>query len=183
MLSPQVAFVPRNVTIAGLIQACAEKRITFSEACERIAKMGYKTTSVYEMVRALRDENQRLMANPAPVGLWRVHDCADGWIYYDTEKEARASKEAQNGALVEPVTPEGDRLMPYGSLGAERVRESFNPSHDSTVDKIKRYTADLIDLCEHDLKHLDPRLAALAQTAYEEAAMWAVKAATTERKP
>jgi len=67
------------------------------------------------------------------------------------------------------------------SLGANRVRESFNPSGTSMVDKIKRYTADLIDLCE-DLKHLDPRLASLAQTAYEEAAMWAVKAATTEKK-
>jgi hypothetical protein len=48
------------------------------------------------------------------------------------------------------------------------------------VDKLKRYTADLIDLCE-DLKHLDPRCADLAQTAYEEAAMWAVKAATTKK--
>ena len=68
----------------------------------------------------------------------------------------------------------------HGSLGAQRVRESFNPSKDGMVDKIKRYSADLIDLCE-DLKSLDPRLAALAQTAYEEAAMWAVKAATTPK--
>jgi hypothetical protein len=34
---------------------------------------------------------------------WRVKDYADGWIYYVTEKEARASDEAQNGALVERV--------------------------------------------------------------------------------
>jgi hypothetical protein len=75
------------------------------------------------------------------------------------------------------------------SLGANRVRESFNPSKDNVVDKLKRYTADLIDLCE-DLKNSAPeplraeqgRLAALAQTAYEEAAMWAVKAATTPKK-
>ena len=67
-----------------------------------------------------------------------------------------------------------------GSIGALRVREDFNPSKDSVVDKIKRYTADLIDICE-DLKPLDGRLAALAQTAYEEAAMWAVKAATTKK--
>jgi hypothetical protein len=71
-------------------------------------------------------------------------------------------------------------LTMSGSIGADRVRESFNPSKDNMVDKIKRYTADLIDLCE-DLKQLDPRLAALAQTAYEEAAMWAVKAATTKK--
>lgn len=68
-----------------------------------------------------------------------------------------------------------------GSLGAHRVREGFNPSNDDVVTKLKRYTADLIDLCE-ELKPLEPRLASLAQTAYEEAAMWAVKAATT-RKP
>jgi hypothetical protein len=67
------------------------------------------------------------------------------------------------------------------SLGAQRVRESFNPSGDTMVDKIKRYTADLIDLCE-ELKTLDPRLAALAQTEYESAAMWAVKCATTPKK-
>jgi hypothetical protein len=78
------------------------------------------------------------------------------------------------------------------SLGARRVRESFNPSKDSLVDKIKRYTADLIDLCE-DIKHdqgvattaMDmekARCAALAQTHYEDAAMWAVKAATATKK-
>ncbi len=67
-----------------------------------------------------------------------------------------------------------------GSIGAHRVRENFNPSHDNVVDKIKRFTADLIDLCE-DLKELEPRLASIAQTSYEEAAMWAVKAATTKK--
>ena len=67
-----------------------------------------------------------------------------------------------------------------GSIGAQRVRESFNPSGDDMVNKIKRYTADLIDLCE-ELKPLEPRLAALAQTSYEEAAMWAVKAATAKK--
>jgi hypothetical protein len=66
------------------------------------------------------------------------------------------------------------------SMGAQRVRESFNPSGDVMVDKIKRYTADLIDLCV-ELNDKDPRLAALAMTAYEEAAMWAVKAATTRK--
>lgn len=70
-----------------------------------------------------------------------------------------------------------DPNVVVGSLGAHRVRESFNPGGNEMVNKIKRYTADLIDLCE-ELKHQDPRLAALAQTAYEEAAMWAVKAAT-----
>lgn len=67
------------------------------------------------------------------------------------------------------------------SIGEDRVRVTFNPSADSVVDQIKQQTAKLIDLCE-TLKSLDPRLAALAQTQYEDAAMWAVKAATTSVK-
>lgn len=64
------------------------------------------------------------------------------------------------------------------SLGKDRVRAGFNPSGDPRVESIKSLSAQLIDICE-DLKASDPRLASLAQTAYEEAAMWAVKAATT----
>lgn len=64
------------------------------------------------------------------------------------------------------------------SIGELRVRAEFNPSADSVVDLIKQRSAELINLCE-GLKEKDGRLAALAQTAYEEAAMWAVKAATT----
>jgi len=78
-----------------------------------------------------------------------------------------------------------NQTLHNGSLGAQRVRESFNPSGNELVDKIKRYTADLIDLCnaEQD-KHEDPekgRLYSLAMTHYEDAAMWAVKAATTPK--
>lgn len=68
------------------------------------------------------------------------------------------------------------------SVGEDRVRIKFNPSADSMVDKIKQKSAELIDLCE-ELKPLDARLAALAQTHYEDAAMWAVKAATTHKGP
>lgn len=66
------------------------------------------------------------------------------------------------------------------STGMERVRATFNPSKNRLVDEIKKRTADLIDLCE--TLEGDKRCAALAMTAYEEAAMWAVKSATTEKK-
>lgn len=66
------------------------------------------------------------------------------------------------------------------TLGQKRVRTSFNPSMENVVDEIKQRSAELIDICEQ-LKSKDPRLAALAQTLYEEAAMWAVKAATATR--
>lgn len=65
------------------------------------------------------------------------------------------------------------------SVGEDRVRVTFNPSYNGVVDTIKQETAKLIDLCE-TLKPLDGRLAALAQTTFEEAAMWAVKAATAK---
>ena len=63
------------------------------------------------------------------------------------------------------------------SIGEDRVRTKFNPSAEGVVDQIKKKSAELIDICE-TLKPLDGRLASLAQTSYEEAAMWAVKAAT-----
>lgn len=70
--------------------------------------------------------------------------------------------------------------------GAYRVGISFNPSALPEVDLIKRLAADLIDAVEAiDVNSLDVlhavevgRLKSLAQTAAEEAAMWAVKAAT-----
>lgn len=79
--------------------------------------------------------------------------------------------------------------MPAGSLGASRVREDFNPSKNDLVTKIKRYSADLIDLCNDESGKIGGRpgdgeairLWSLAMTHYEDAAMWAVKAATTQK--
>jgi hypothetical protein len=68
------------------------------------------------------------------------------------------------------------------TIGEDRVRIKFNPSDDDLVSQIKQETARLIDQCERWKDRTeDPevgRLWALAQTAYEEAAMWAVKGAT-----
>jgi hypothetical protein len=67
------------------------------------------------------------------------------------------------------------------TIGEQRVRVSFNVKNDNLVTELKIKTAELIDICEA-LKKQDARLASLAQTSYEEAAMWAVKAATTSLK-
>lgn len=63
------------------------------------------------------------------------------------------------------------------TIGESRVRTEFNPTNNGLVDQIKQKTAELINLCE-ELKAKDGRLASLAQTEYESASMWAVKAAT-----
>ena len=63
------------------------------------------------------------------------------------------------------------------TIGETRVRTDFNPSASSEVELIKRKTAGLIDMCE-GLKSRDARLASIAQTAFEEACLWACKAAT-----
>ena len=70
--------------------------------------------------------------------------------------------------------------------GEYRVGITFNPSANEMVDTIKRQAADMIDLIERipgsemrDIRGSEVgRLKALAQTAIEEGAMWAVKAAT-----
>ena len=82
------------------------------------------------------------------------------------------------------------------TLGEKRIRTSFNVSGNDAVAKIKNKTAELIDdlqaikndevsktyeLSEEALKDISGeklRLIALAQTAYEESCMWAVKALT-----
>ena len=68
------------------------------------------------------------------------------------------------------------------SLGEDRVRVSFNPGGNDLVSIIKARAANLIDKCEEMRDGTSPsekgRLIALAQTAFEEGAMWAVKAAT-----
>lgn len=66
------------------------------------------------------------------------------------------------------------------SLGETRVRTRFNPSQNGVVDEIKQKTAELINLINSQkyISQEHERLKSLAMTAYEEAAMWAVKAAT-----
>lgn len=69
--------------------------------------------------------------------------------------------------------------------GEMRVGKDFNPSGNELVGEIKFQTAGLIDRVEEidttvgdGLDSERARLKALAQTAFEEGAMWAVKAAT-----
>lgn len=78
--------------------------------------------------------------------------------------------------------------MSEKTLGEKRVRIDFNVSGNGDVDTIKRLSADLINFCEDKKESWDGNhglissekneLYSLAQRAYEEAAMWAVKAAT-----
>lgn len=70
--------------------------------------------------------------------------------------------------------------------GEYRVGINFNPSNNDTVSKIKQMAAEMIDLVEEINAHADGphtevmRLKSIAQTHIEDAAMWAVKAATKQ---
>jgi hypothetical protein len=76
------------------------------------------------------------------------------------------------------------------SIGEDRVRVKFNPSDNSVVAQIKQKTAELINIC-HENKPTrqygaNPeveRLWKFAEFLFEDGAMWAVKAATSEAKP
>lgn len=72
--------------------------------------------------------------------------------------------------------------MSEKTLGEKRVRTEFNPSNESIVDQIKQKSAELINLIDSLPSPPNPseagRLKSLSITAYEEAAMWGVKAAT-----
>ena len=62
--------------------------------------------------------------------------------------------------------------------GEFRVDTSFNPSEDNNVNEIKQLTAELIDLIA--AVGCDDRCTKLAQTAFEDGAMWAVKSITRQ---
>jgi hypothetical protein len=64
--------------------------------------------------------------------------------------------------------------------GEYRVGINFNPDGHSQVNGVKQITAGLIDELEPlvEARGEAGRCAAIAQTKYEEAAMWAVKAIT-----
>lgn len=71
--------------------------------------------------------------------------------------------------------------------GEYRVGINFNPSAEDSVGRIKSMAAQLIDFIDglpSDRESIAGnergRLKALAQTAIEEGAMWAVKAATKQ---
>jgi hypothetical protein len=49
---PRVVMRARTPAIGEMVRDCARGRLDFSELCCRVAAMGYRTTSLYEMVRA-----------------------------------------------------------------------------------------------------------------------------------
>lgn len=72
--------------------------------------------------------------------------------------------------------------MEEKTLGEIRVRTEFNPGNNDKVSQIKQKSAELINLVESLRTETGPsdknRLISVAETSIEEAAMWAVKAAT-----
>ena len=47
---PPVMLVARTDKIAELVQRCAEGSLSFSDLCRQVSEMGFKTTSLFEMV-------------------------------------------------------------------------------------------------------------------------------------
>ncbi len=112
---------------------------------------------------------------------------------------AGGSADLQQGrALPNPVydaTPPGDAYpvgvpadehpLEYPTLGEQRVRYKFNPSGSGVVYDLKERAADFITLCSRKLEDAtdgeEKRLWNLAMTHAEDAAMWAVKAATFQK--
>ena len=79
---------------------------------------------------------------------------------------------------------EDNKDLEYGlTTGEARIRTKFNPGNNPQVTEIKTRCSELIDLIERIYDGDDhpeaERLKSLAMTSIEEAAMWAVKAATS----
>jgi hypothetical protein len=74
------------------------------------------------------------------------------------------------------------------SLGERRIRTKFNASNSTTVQSIKELAAQFINYLDNNIEYRDDdpafnaevgRLKAIAMTKIEEAALFAVKAVTT----
>ena len=52
MGEPEIVMVARTASIAEWVSDCAAGRMNFDELCQRVAAKGFKTTSLYEAVRA-----------------------------------------------------------------------------------------------------------------------------------
>jgi len=114
--------------------------------------------------------------------------------YPDSPSKFKEDKEAREDAAAFRAggyDPSANTTPKTTTLGEDRVGIKFNPSDISMVYAIKSRAAELIDLIAQinddsaDGKRLRPevtdevrRCRALAQTAIEDGAMWAVKAAT-----
>lgn len=64
------------------------------------------------------------------------------------------------------------------TIGEDRVRVNFNPTGNLLVAQIKQKSAELIDLCEQMCEQARTDIHGYGRNHFEEAAMWAVKAAT-----
>jgi hypothetical protein len=49
---PNIIIQARTPQIGELVEACARKTLSFGDLCDQISAMGYRTTSLYEMVCA-----------------------------------------------------------------------------------------------------------------------------------
>ena len=54
MTELEVKLTPRTDRIAELVEECANNEISFADLCKEVHEMGFKTTSLYEIVRAKR---------------------------------------------------------------------------------------------------------------------------------
>lgn len=95
---------------------------------------------------------------------------------------APAAEGAGSGA---PAVPEGGGGEPELTFGGKRVGVNFNPSQDTNVKNVKGATASIIDQLKSAMDYANSqgnpeaaRCFATAMTAYEDAAMWAVKGYT-----
>ena len=59
----RIILEARTHKIGQLVQDCADGRLNFGDLCEQVAAMGFKTTSLYEMVRAAESNAPRTPPN------------------------------------------------------------------------------------------------------------------------
>lgn len=106
-------------------------------------------------------------------------------LYPDADFNAAGDRLVQRSATQDVAAKQVDdkeKKIADRTFGERRVRSNFNPSSNVDVTIIKDLSSQLITFLEEIKTGSDDdevkRLAALAQTSFEEGCMWAVKAVT-----
>lgn len=199
--------------VTAIAKACHQANKAWCEVNGDNSQKDWEEAEQWQRDSAIMGVNFRL-ENPtagqdAQHNAWSKDKLADGWVYGE-EKDAEAKthpclvpfnelpefqqkKDALFCAVVDSLigrTPKDNApaVKPFDndSIGAKRVRVTFNPGNNDVVQNLKEHFARSLNRVEklrekevglNNEKELQ-RLVSLSQTAIEEGAMWAVKAAT-----
>lgn len=194
-------------TIEAIAKTCHEANRAYCESIGDHSQVSWEDAPEWQRTSAINGVIF-VMSNPdagdeASHNSWLAEKRMNGWKYgevKDTDAKTHPCflpfnelppEQQFKDKLFRAIVLANMRTVPGDTIGARRVRTSFNPSELDTVAEFKQDCADLIDDLagfgnhwpnpadmDDSTSYEKQRCISIAQTRIEEAAMWGVKALT-----